>query len=299
MDKTYAVRNPNASDFVINDLGQTVPGLSDIDLIDYFQVDDLDASADLEDAFTAVDLIRLDQVGGSPVPAGEEMGEMAGGQLDGVYPDPIVVGITETTGPTALTIAAIVDGEFLRRVGSTIVSAAGSGADPDAIHDNVAGEITAVVEKVSPVGADVLLIEDSAAGDVKKRVQITNLPGGADADAIHDNVAGEIAAVTEKATPITADLLLIEDSAAANAKKRVQLGNLPAVPWVEDEFTPTNGQITFILTQAPSDVTSLSLLVNGVLSDDIDDYTVSGTTLTWLNNLFVLDTGDKLLTRYV
>lgn len=51
--------------------------------------------------------------------------------------------------------------------------------------------------------------------------------GGTDADAIHDNVAGEIAAVTEKASPVSADLLLIEDSADANAKKRVQVGNLP------------------------------------------------------------------------
>src|SRR3990170_669959 len=48
-----------------------------------------------------------------------------------------------------------------------------------------------------------------------------------DAAALHDNVAGEIAAITEKVTPVSADLLVIEDSAAANAKKRVQVGNLP------------------------------------------------------------------------
>ena len=47
-----------------------------------------------------------------------------------------------------------------------------------------------------------------------------------DAEAVHDNVAGEIAAVTEKVAPVSADLLLLEDSAAANAKKRVQIGNL-------------------------------------------------------------------------
>ena len=48
-----------------------------------------------------------------------------------------------------------------------------------------------------------------------------------DATAIHDNVAGEIAAITEKATPVAADLMVIEDSAAGDIKKRVQLGNLP------------------------------------------------------------------------
>lgn len=51
--------------------------------------------------------------------------------------------------------------------------------------------------------------------------------GGTDANAIHDNASGEIAAITEKASPVSADLILIEDSEASNAKKRVQVGNLP------------------------------------------------------------------------
>lgn len=51
---------------------------------------------------------------------------------------------------------------------------------------------------------------------------------GIDADAIHDNVAGEIAAIAEKVSPISGDLLLIEDSAASNVKKKVQIGNLPS-----------------------------------------------------------------------
>jgi hypothetical protein len=101
------------------------------------------------------------------------------------------------------------------------------GIDSTAIHDNVDAEISAVTEKTTPVGADLLLIEDSAASNAKKRVQITNLPTVPDADAIHDNVSAEISAVTEKTTPVSADLLLIEDSAASNAKKRAQLGNLP------------------------------------------------------------------------
>jgi len=51
--------------------------------------------------------------------------------------------------------------------------------------------------------------------------------GGGDSDAIHDNVAAEINAITEKTTPVSADLILIEDSADSNNKKKVQLGNLP------------------------------------------------------------------------
>ncbi len=97
------------------------------------------------------------------------------------------------------------------------------------IKDNVAGEINAITEKATPVSADLILIEDSADSNNKKKIQIGNLPGGGgtDADAIHDNVAGEIAAITEKGTPVSADLLIIEDSADSNNKKRVQIGNLP------------------------------------------------------------------------
>src|SRR4029077_7910955 len=45
--------------------------------------------------------------------------------------------------------------------------------------------------------------------------------GGGDADAIHVNVSGEIAGITAKGTPLAADKLVIEDSAASNSKKSV------------------------------------------------------------------------------
>ncbi len=133
----------------------------------------------------------------------------------------------------------------------------GPGTDTTAIHDDTSGEINAITEKVSPVGADVLVIEDSAASFAKKRVQITNLPGGADADAIHDNVSGEISLITEKVTPVSADLLLIEDSAASNAKKRVQIGNLPGgggPPF--SNIAEANGDIT---TTSTTDVVATSM----------------------------------------
>jgi hypothetical protein len=49
------------------------------------------------------------------------------------------------------------------------------GADGTAIHDDVAGEIFAIAAKAVPVGADVILLEDSAAAFVKKRTPLTNL----------------------------------------------------------------------------------------------------------------------------
>lgn len=124
--------------------------------------------------------------------------------------------------------------------------------DADAIHDNVAGEIHAVTAKGTPVGADELLLEDSADSWAKKRVTLSSLPAGTDDAAIHDDTAGEIAAVTEKASPVSADLILIEDSEAANAKKRVQVGNLPGGSGTDADAIHDNvaGEIHAITSKA-------------------------------------------------
>lgn len=65
--------------------------------------------------------------------------------------------------------------------------------------------------------------------------------GGIDSDAIHDNVASEISVITEKTTPVGADLLLIEDSGATNAKKRVQIANLPSATPASHASSHENG----------------------------------------------------------
>lgn len=174
-----------------------------------------------------------------------------------------------------------------------------SGTDAAAIHDNVAGEIAAVTEKVAPVAGDWILIEDGAAGNAKKKIDVGNIAGGggasvlddltdvtitapaeddivrrsgsqwvnepglpinvtgasdgveynllrsagawgittdagggggpgSDTTAIHDNENSEISAIAEKVTPVSTDLLLIEDSAASNSKRKLQIGNLPS-----------------------------------------------------------------------
>jgi hypothetical protein len=53
-------------------------------------------------------------------------GDAAAGDLGGAYPSPTVTqarGLRETTGPTTLALGAVADGEFLRRVGATVVGA--------------------------------------------------------------------------------------------------------------------------------------------------------------------------------
>ena len=68
--------------------------------------------------------------------------------------------------------------------------------------------------------------------------------GAIDSDAIHDNVAAEIAAIAEKVTPIAGDILVIEDSADSNNKKRLLIGNLPATPSTRQDTYDNGAGIT-------------------------------------------------------
>jgi hypothetical protein len=49
----------------------------------------------------------------------------------------------------------------------------GAGSDTSAIHDDVAGEINAIAAKAAPVGADIVVVEDSAASYAKKKATLT------------------------------------------------------------------------------------------------------------------------------
>lgn len=85
---------------------------------------------------------------------------------------------------------------------------------------------------------------------------------GSDTDAIHDNVAGEIVAITEKLHGSVSDELVIEDSDAADVKKSLKLQNIPS-GWLngsvadtiaadQNDYEPTNGSTSSIWTITPS-----------------------------------------------
>jgi len=83
--------------------------------------------------------------------------------------------------PDVTTMDFIGAGVTAAKTGAGAVSVTipgGGGVDPNAIHDNVAAEISAVALKGVPTVSDFLLIEDAAAGDAKKHITIGSLPGG-------------------------------------------------------------------------------------------------------------------------
>jgi hypothetical protein len=132
--------------------------------------------------------------------------------------------ISRNAGGTSWTVYTEADGDDLR--GQLPNNVAGSSTStavdfPDAtfrVSDNadstkkmafeVSGVTTATTRTMTVPDSDITL--------------------GTDSDAIHDNVAGEIAAISSKGTPVDADYLVIEDSADSNNKKSITIGSLPS-----------------------------------------------------------------------
>ena len=92
----------------------------------------------------------------------------------------------DTGGPNAVTAAQLaplpplVDQDVT--IGATPTFAvtnmtgSASGLDSVAVHTNAANEISTIGEKPTPAPADLLIIEDSDAAGVKKKIQVGNLP---------------------------------------------------------------------------------------------------------------------------
>jgi hypothetical protein len=108
----------------------------------------------------------------------------------------------------------------------------------------VVADQTGGVVRVTPAGGSLTVKEIDSAPSVASVTEIrvtngtlTDVGGGVvqldfgsaatDGAAIHDNVASEIHAVTEKTTPVDDDELIIEDSADSYNKKRLKIANLP------------------------------------------------------------------------
>jgi len=73
---------------------------------------------------------------------------------------------------------------------------------------------------------------------------------------------------------------------------------IPAGPVATNEkynsFVPTLGQTVFTLTDIPTIPSLSQLFVNGQKQLFIRDYSISGTQLTYLNALYLLNSADDL-----
>jgi len=168
----------------------------------------------------------------------------------------------------------------------TVTITGGTGTDTDAIHDNVANEITAITEKASPVSADEIIIEDSEASYVKKSVQIGNLPAGSATflnltDVDPSTYTGQ----TGKAVVVNVGEDGLEFGTAASQGFYYLREDLtPQVPAGSDnydlQYTPASG--------------SLIVHMNG-LTQQYDNYTIlsSGVHTKWSPV-----TGDELFVEY-
>jgi len=72
----------------------------------------------------------------------------------------------------------------------------------------------------------------------------------------------------------------------------------PGVNWDGDSFSPTAGQVTFILTREPTDSESVVFEVNGLDYVLGDHFTRSGLNITWNDTAFVMETTDRVRIKY-
>jgi len=76
-------------------------------------------------------------------------------------------------------------------------------------------------------------------------------------------------------------------------------GQAPVPPaTTEDEFTATAAQTVFTLTQPFTTGGLIVLTINGQRFALDTDFTAAGTTLTWLDTPFVLESGDSVVVIY-
>jgi hypothetical protein len=120
-----------------------------------------------------------------------------------------------------------------------------------------------------------------------------------DVDAIHDNVASEIHAIAQKTPPVANDELLIEDSAAAYAKKRVLISEFSLASHSHTYFDPdavhTNAANEIGKLTAVTPVSGDFLLIED-LSDslnkkkvDVGNFADSGHTHTYYDAAAIHD----------
>jgi hypothetical protein len=119
--------------------------------------------------------------------------------------------------------------------------------DDDAQLDySEAGVIHGTTLKSTPVGADEIILEDSADTWAKKRATITSIAAAASSlDPSISRADGTINGLTNKATPIGADVMLVEDSAASFEQKNMTVTDLAAaIALINPAYDPHTARVS-------------------------------------------------------
>lgn len=132
-------------------------------------------------------------------------------------------------------------------------------------------------------------------------ITIAATGGGTDANAVHVNSSSEIFGITEKVTPIAADLLVIEDSAAGYAKKKIQIGNLPSSGGAQEVFyillpDAANLAARLLLATKPAGwtLTSADLDAETQFGSDTESLVIIWNVGTKLANITVYDNNTSV-----
>ena len=126
--------------------------------------------------------------------------------------------------------------------------------------------------------------------------------GGVDPNAVHVNAQSEISGITAKPTPTTSDLLIIEDAADSNNKKKITIGDLPSGG---DSIYSASGTvpgstvatITDSLTFASGKVI-LSSVTDGILLNRLTDLEMASLIATAQDNEVIFNTDKHALYRF-
>lgn len=97
-------------------------------------------------------------------------------QRTNITPALDINGLIEELDPETSDYLPIYSSGNNRKVSISNLPFSSGSFDEDAVHVNVANEISGIAEKATPADADIIIIEDSADSYSKKRVQIGNLP---------------------------------------------------------------------------------------------------------------------------
>ena len=204
----FWVRNISGGVYVVNDLRKLTFSVgAERDLYDGFYSQDIKQSSDLDTALAASDLTRIDGPGGTPIPYAN------------AYDDVVVVHAIDGASHT----------------GSLSASDVGLGnVTDDAQLKRSAADFDTFAEKAVISNDDIVLIEDSTGALAKKKVKVSNLPGGGGSGPGADMKGNHVLAASFAGNPKIASVAFT--TAYADANYSVSLG---CVTSVHVQFMPS------------------------------------------------------------